>query len=144
MSQGEFLLPIHHPNRVGNWKKVTFITTRIMTRGIKIPPTMKTAHFKTGRRDANEKFIQELLNRRNVKWTQFKPGDGADLLIWIAPMELWEVKDPSQPPSKRELTDDENEARDYCKSTGIPYIVIETVEDANLRLNLFFDKNYLR
>lgn len=100
---------------------------------------MKTSHFKTGRRDANEKEIIELLNRRNVRYTQLKPGDGADLLVWIAPMELWEVKDPAQPPSKRKLTDDEMDAGDYCENTDIPYIVIMTVEDANQRLDLFFD-----
>lgn len=100
---------------------------------------MKSSHFQTGKRDGNEKEIIALLNRRNVKYTQFKPGDGADLLIWIAPMELWEVKDPSQPLSKRMLTEAEMEARVYCENTGIPYIVITTVEEAVERLNMFFE-----
>ena len=101
---------------------------------------MKSAHFKTGKRDANEKFIIALLNARNIKYVQFKPGDGADLLVLISPMELWEVKDPAQPPSKRELTDVEKEQMAYCKNTKIPYILIMTVEDAAERLNNYFGR----
>jgi len=101
---------------------------------------MKVSHFKTGNRDDNEKEIILLLNRRNVKYTQFKPGDGADLLIWISPMEVWEVKNPKQPPSKRQLTNEEKEAMAYCQEIGIPFIVIETLEEANDRLNLYFSK----
>ena len=101
---------------------------------------MKSSHFQTGKRDANEKYIIALLNARNIKYTQLKPGDGSDLLIWISPMEHWEIKDPTQPPSKRTLTDDEKEAQAYCENTGIPYFVIMTVEEAAERLNLFFGK----
>ncbi len=98
----------------------------------------KRSLYNTGRRDANEDGIMELLKARNIRVTSFRPGDGADKLIWIDPMEVWEIKNPDQPPSKRKLTDDELEAQEYCARVGIPYIVIETIEDANERLNNYF------
>jgi hypothetical protein len=120
------------------------VTTEFVISVLKYTLPMKTkfkkSNFRTGQRDVNEKEIIELLNRRNVKWTQFKPGDGADLLIWIAPMEVWEIKNPLQQPSKQELTEVEKEAKAYCENTGIPFIIIMTVEEANQRLNLFFEK----
>ena len=101
---------------------------------------MSKPNHNTGKRDANEQSILNLLNARNVRWTQLRPGDGADLLIWIHPMEVWEIKNPAQPPSKRRLTDDEKDAMAYCLATRIPYVVIEDIETAAHRLNTYFDR----
>lgn len=99
---------------------------------------MTRAIYNSGNRDANEADIRNVLDARNIRYTQFKPGDGADLLIWINPMEIWEIKNPDQPPSKRALTRCEQETLEYCKQAGIPYVVIDTVEAAADRLNKYF------
>lgn len=101
---------------------------------------MKRSLFKKGHRDANEQQILDLLNARNVRYTMLAPGDGADLIVWIAPIEAWEIKNADQPPSKRRLTDDEKELLEYCTHARIPYVVIETQDDANDRLNKYFER----
>lgn len=100
---------------------------------------MKNLYNKGGR-DDNEKEIREYLDVRNIRYIQLRPGDGADLIIGINPMEYWEIKNPAQPPSKRKLTDDERELLDYCTAMHIPYVVIETVEDAAHRMDKFFER----
>jgi hypothetical protein len=95
----------------------------------------KHSLFNAGGRDKNEAHILELLNSRHVAYTQLRPGHGADLLVQIAPMELWEIKNPKQ---TWYLTEDEKIKQAYCKEVGIPYIVIQFVEQANDRLNLYF------
>ena len=101
----------------------------------------KRSLFKSGARDLNEGEILALLNARNVRFVMLRPGDGADLLVMISPMELWEVKNPDQPESKRLLTQEERITMAYCLETGIPYHVIETVDDALYRLNLYFSRH---
>ncbi len=96
--------------------------------------------YNKGKRDKNEAEIREYLKVRNIRNIQLMPGDGADLIIHIHPMEIWEVKDPDQPPSKRKLTDDERELLAYCTAAHIPYVVIETVEDAAHRIDNFFER----
>lgn len=96
--------------------------------------------YNKGKRDKNEAEIREYLAARNIHNTQLMPGAGADLIVAIHPMEYWEVKDPAQPPSKRRLTDDERELLAYCTATHIPYVVIETVEDAAHRIDKFFER----
>lgn len=96
--------------------------------------------YATGKRDSNESEILAVLKARNVRYTQLKPGDGADLIVSIQPMEYWEVKNPAQPPSKRALTPDEYVLLDYCTTMHIPYVVIETAEEAVDRLNRYFER----
>ena len=103
----------------------------------------KRSLFKSGHRDANEGEILALLNARNVRFVMLRPGDGADLLVMICPLELWEIKNPDQPESKRRLTQEERITMEYCLETGIPYEVIETVEDALYRLNLYFASGFV-
>jgi len=98
----------------------------------------KHSMYNSGNRDANEKEIIDILKARNVRCTQMRPGDGFDLLIWIAPPEYWEIKNPDQPASKRELTDSELDAAIYAREAGIEYRVIETPEQALERLNNYF------
>lgn len=100
----------------------------------------KRPSYNTGKRDANEDAILELLKARNVRYTQMRPGDGCDLIVWIHPIEAWEIKDPSQPPSKRKLTDDEVSLMEDCAATRNTYAVIHTVEEAAERLNKYFDR----
>ena len=87
--------------------------------------------YNSGNRDRNEGEIISLLKARNIKYTQLHPGNGADLLVWMRPLFLVEVKNPEQPLSKRQLTSDEEEAMGYCETVGIPYYVIETVDEMN-------------
>lgn len=94
----------------------------------------------TGKRDGNEDKINEVLKACHIEYTDLKPGDGADKIIHVFPMEFWELKDPSQPPSKRRLTPAEKRKKEYCTRNRIPYVVIETVDDAVERLNLHFEK----
>lgn len=98
------------------------------------------SYYKTGKRDANEKEINKILLARGVRWTDLKPGDGADKIIWIQPMEIWEIKNPDVRPSDRKLTDAEKIALEYCTRMKIAFCVIETQEDAVNRLNLYFDR----
>lgn len=98
---------------------------------------MKNLH-NSGKRDENEGEILALLRARNIKVTQFRPGDGADLLIWINPLIVVEVKNPKQPPSKRQLTEDEKETEQYCEGIGLPYYVVEYVEEVNDIINRYF------
>lgn len=94
--------------------------------------------YETGNRDDNEPEILAFLKARNIRYTQLKPGDGADLIVAIQPMEYWEIKNLAQPPSKRKLTHHEYELLDYCTNMRIPYVVIETVEDAAHRIDQYF------
>ena len=98
----------------------------------------KTSLYQKGKRDANEPEILAYLRTRNVRYTQLAPGDGADLIVSIQPMEYWEIKDPAQPPSKRKLTHCEYELLDYFTEMRIPYVVVETVEDAAHRIDQYF------
>ena len=78
-------------------------------------------------RDRNERLFTNLLSRCGIDYSYGKPGDGYDLLVQVQPMELWEVKDPSR---KWTLTQAEQKRRAYCKRMGIPYRVIEHVDQA--------------
>lgn len=101
---------------------------------------MKRGIHNTGNRDDNEPEIIEYLNRRNIHNVQLKPGAGADLIVSINPMEYWEIKNPQQPPSKRKLSDAESQLLLYCTATRIPYVVIETVEEAAERIDQYFER----
>lgn len=101
---------------------------------------MKPSLYNSGKRDANEREILEVLKARNVRYTQMRPGDGCDLIVWIHPMIAVEIKNPEQPESKRELTEDEKELKAYCDETRIGYHVIETAEEMNVIINRYFDR----
>jgi len=100
----------------------------------------KRSLYQKGKRDANEPEILEFLRARNVRYTQLAPGDGADLIVSIHPMEYWEIKNPAQPESARALTHCEYELLDYCTNMHIPYVVVETVDDAAHRINQYFER----
>lgn len=99
----------------------------------------KRSLYQKGKRDANEPEILEFLRARNVRYTQLAPGDGADLIVWISPMVLIEIKNPEQPPSKRRMTNDEYAACDYCTHNHIPYFVIETMDEISVILDRHFE-----
>ena len=101
---------------------------------------MKRSLFKKGHRDANEQTILDLLNARNVRYIMLAPGDGADLIVAIHPMEMWEIKNPEQPRNKQAMTGAEYNMLDYCTAARIPYCVIKTVDDAAHRLNQYFGR----
>ncbi len=81
-------------------------------------------------RDDNEKDFILVLKAYGVQYAYGKPGDGFDLLVQIQPMELWEIKNPKQPPSKRMLTEAELNKQAYCEMHGIPYRVLTQAEQA--------------
>lgn len=82
-----------------------------------------------GNRDDNEKQITEYLRRANVKYELMPEGVGADILLFLSPMRLVEVKNPNVPKSSRQLTQTEKEVMEYCQMMGIPYDVVETPEE---------------
>ena len=96
--------------------------------------------YSTGNRDDNEPAILERLKLRNIHYVQLQPGAGADLVVSISPMEYWEIKNPSQPTSKKKLTKAEKELLQYCKDNRIPFVVIETPEDADVRLDKWIER----
>jgi|SRR5262245_38569371 len=92
-----------------------------------------------GHRDANEKQFTEYLRRANVKYFLLPEGAGADILIYLQPMALFEIKNPAQPPSARTLTDTEKDTQEHCNERGIPYYVFETVEQMAAVLNHYVE-----
>ena len=80
--------------------------------------------YSPGHRDANESFITAILKMYHVPYLQLSEGQGADLLILLAPMFFVEVKNPDQPPSKRKLTDTEQAQKEICEGQGIGYYVV--------------------
>lgn len=85
--------------------------------------------FARGNRDKNEPLITEVLRRMNVVYALLPEGAGADLLVYLSPLYLVEVKNPNVPKSDRKLTDKELEVQAYCEERKIPYYVVETPEE---------------
>jgi hypothetical protein len=83
--------------------------------------------FRHGDRDQNERNITAVLDRYRVRYHRMPPGVGFDLLVQVNPMECWEVKSPTY---KWSLTKVEQAAKLYCRERGIPYRIIETMEQA--------------
>jgi hypothetical protein len=77
-----------------------------------------------GNRDTNEAFITAILKLYHVPYLQLSEGQGADLLVLLAPMFFVEVKNPDVPPSKRKLTDTERAQKEICDAQGIGYYVV--------------------
>lgn len=99
----------------------------------------KTYH-KRGNRDRNEKLITEYLRRANVRHQLLPPGFGADILIFICPMHLIEVKNPDVPKSERGLTETELEVKLFCDEMHIPYHVVETPEEMAAIINKWIEE----
>lgn len=98
----------------------------------------KRGMYATGKRDANEKNLFPVLKARNIKFTQLIPGQGADLILWVNPMIVVEVKNPELSVSEQELTEKEIETRDYCEIAGIPWFLVKTEEDLLKIINDYF------
>ena len=82
-------------------------------------------------RDDNEPLFTELLDRYHIEYAKGTPGDGYDLCVHFPiTMHLWEIKNPSQPRSKRKLTPAELHKQEYCKTFSIPYHVLEYTDQA--------------
>jgi hypothetical protein len=83
--------------------------------------------FMSGNRDENESKITAILDRYHIPWCKMPPLAGFDLLVFVGPLECWEVKNPSY---KWTLTKAEQERKSYCKQNGITYRVIEFMDQA--------------
>lgn len=94
-----------------------------------------------GNRDKNEPLITEYLRRANVKYFLLPEGAGADILLYLCPMMLVEVKNPDVPPSDRELTDAEKDTANHCHDVGIPYWVVTTPEQMASIINTHIELN---
>ena len=81
--------------------------------------------FQKGSRDSNESSITDVLDRLQIPYVKQSPHAGFDLLVFLSPLECWEVKNPEY---KWTLTKAEHARREYCKHNGIPYRVIEHIE----------------
>lgn len=88
--------------------------------------------FASANRDENESKITTLLIHLQIPYCLMPATAGFDILVMTAPMEAWEVKNSSY---KWTLTKAEQERKEYCKRHGIPYRIIETVEQAVDALN---------
>ena len=84
--------------------------------------------FAVGHRDLNEPLITAVLSRAGIEYILLREGDGADILVKDNPMYFVEVKNDSQPPSKRKLTDDEIRLQAECERNGIEFYVVLTPE----------------
>jgi len=82
--------------------------------------------FARGNRDANEPLITEVIRRYNIRYGLLPEKFGADILLYVSPMALVEVKNPAY---KWKLTQGEQETQEYCQMMGIPYHVVETPEE---------------
>lgn len=81
--------------------------------------------------DGNHKAIADALRQLGVKVRSTAAlGDGfPDLFCgWRGKLTVLEVKDPSQKPSARRLTDDERKF--FEEWTGYPVFVVETLDEA--------------
>jgi hypothetical protein len=81
------------------------------------------------KRDRNEPAIMDALRKVGAWVMQFdKP---ADLHVGYRGKWSWlEVKDGAAKPSARKLTDDEVAFQKACQIQGLPYFVVETVDQA--------------
>lgn len=88
--------------------------------------------------DANHAAVRDAL--RNAGAVVFDVHGshemGCDLLVaWRGNLWPVEVKDGSKPPSARRLTANERKAQAVYNSGGVPYFVVESVDDAMRLLN---------
>jgi len=84
--------------------------------------------YNTGKRDANDAAIVEVIDHFHIKHIAGRPGDGYDYLLVINPVMFIEIKNPKAKPSDRRLTEIEQELKDYCHEQCIAYLVIEYPE----------------
>ena len=93
----------------------------------------------SGHRDQNEKYFTEYLRRANVKYFLLPEGAGADILIYLPGMPLFEIKNPDMRISDRSLTEIEKEVMLHCDEQGIPYYVFEEVESMVAVINGYIE-----
>ncbi len=98
--------------------------------------------FARGNRDKNEPSITEYLRRANVRYCQLPEGAGADLLLYLAPMMLIEIKNPDVPKSERQPTELEAYTQVHCMDMGIPYHIVETPEEMATIVNAWIAGAY--
>ena len=89
-------------------------------------------------RDNNEPAFTALLAHWHIEFSYGNPGDGYDLLVQVAPLELWEIKNPEQSAHDRKLTTAELAKQAYCKERGILYLVFEYTDQAAEHLSNHF------
>lgn len=83
-----------------------------------------TSRHSPGHRDTNEPLITEILKLYHVPYLLLSEGQGADLLVLLAPAFFVECKNPDQPPSKRKLTPTEKAHKEICDGQGIGYYIV--------------------
>lgn len=94
-----------------------------------------------GHRDNNESEITDFLRRANIRYFLLPEGAGADILIYLRPMMLIEVKNPKRSPSAQALTETEKETQSFCLAMGIPYRVVKTPEEMASITNKWIEEN---
>ena len=100
--------------------------------------------FARGNRDKNEPQITEVLRRMNVRHVLLPEGSGADLLVYLSPLYLIEVKNPEVPKSDQKLSKLEEETKEYCEQWKIPYYVVMTPEDMAKIINDWIENSPIR
>ncbi len=94
-------------------------------------------------RDDNEPLITYVLKMYGLHFELLPPGVGADILLIEPPMGFLEIKNPVQPPSKRNLSGRELELQAHCQRHGIPYFVVETPEQMSTIAANFWKREVL-
>lgn len=88
-----------------------------------------------GSRDDNEPGILAVLKARSIKYFLLSEGAGADILVYISPLTLIEVKNPAY---KWELTKTEKAVKEFCDNLKNPYFVVETPEEMSRIIDDWF------
>jgi hypothetical protein len=84
--------------------------------------------YRQHRKDANQKSIEDELRARGMSVVDIHNGPIADLLVGFQGINyLFEIKDPAKSPSRRRLSDKQQEDHESWRGQ---LNVIETVEDA--------------
>lgn len=84
-----------------------------------------------GKPDANAAALVELWRRNGGEAWYMPPDIGYDLIVALpgGNLGIVEIKDGSLPPSKRQLTPNEQAQREKLQARGVPYTVWECAAD---------------
>lgn len=84
-------------------------------------------------RDANHSRVVSIFKAHGGTWVDTSDSRtlGCDGYVWFRNGYSWvEIKDGSKKPSARKLKPSEEDFRDLCRATGMPWALVETDADA--------------
>lgn len=87
---------------------------------------------RAARVDGNHAELRQQARACGMLWVDtFRLGEGAPdaFVCWRGAWCAVEVKDPTKPPSKRRLTDDELEWHEHANAKGAPVAVVHDIQE---------------